>query len=65
MPQLTNLHHELHIAKFPMGKHRGESLARVIDEDFYYCVWIIQQAWFQNKYPDLLEILLEGIDSQI
>ena len=55
----------LHQFKFPIGKHRGESLARVLDEDLNYCGWIIQQQWFQNKYHDLLEILVEAIDEKL
>ena len=47
----NEFHQQLLTAKFPMGKHRGESLARVIVEDINYCIWVIQQAWFQEKYP--------------
>jgi hypothetical protein len=57
----NEFHQQLLTAKFPMGKHRGESLARVVDEDINYCIWVIQQGWFQNRYPDLMGIMLRSL----
>ena len=53
-------HQQLLKTKFPIGKHRGESMIRVL-EDTEYCEWLKDQKWFQKKYPDLQEIILRSL----
>jgi uncharacterized protein (DUF3820 family) len=53
-------HQQLLKTKFPIGKHRGKSMIRVM-EDTTYCEWLKDQAWFQNKYPELQEIILRSL----
>jgi hypothetical protein len=42
---------------FPIGKHKGEPIAKVI-EDSTYCKWLLKQAWFAKQYPKLQKIII-------
>jgi len=42
---------------FPIGKHKGEPIAKVL-EDSIYCKWLLKQAWFAKQYPKLQEIIV-------
>lgn len=44
---------------FPIGKHKGEPIAKVI-EDTTYCKWLTNQVWFAKKYPELQKIIIIG-----
>ena len=44
---------------FPIGKHKGEPIAKVI-EDTTYCIWLSKQVWFAKKYPELQKIIIIG-----
>ena len=41
---------------FPIGKHKGEPIAKVI-EDTTYCKWLLKQEWFAKQYPELQKII--------
>ena len=42
---------------FPIGKHKGEPIANVI-EDATYCKWLLKQVWFAKQYPELQKIII-------
>lgn len=42
----------------PFGKHRGEPLKEVA-EDEPYCRWLFKQPHFKSGYPDLYKVLRE------
>ncbi len=42
---------------FPIGKHKGEPIYKVV-EDATYCNWIIKQEWFKKQYPDIQKLML-------
>ena len=42
---------------FPIGKHKGEPIAKVI-EDSTYCKQLLKQAWFEKHYPELQKIIV-------
>jgi hypothetical protein len=44
---------------FPIGKHKGEPITKVI-EDITYCNWLTKQVWFAKKYPVLQKIIIIG-----
>ena len=44
---------------FPLGKHKGEPISKVI-EDTNYCRWLSEQEWFSKGFPELKRILVRG-----
>lgn len=34
---------------FPIGQYKGESISSC--EDIRYMRWLLEQEWFQDKYP--------------
>lgn len=50
--------------KIPFGKYEGESINRVVAKDPEYLEWLIEQEWFQDKYPELLEEIEHRLDTE-
>lgn len=48
--------------KIPFGKHKGRMLVEVMAEDPQYVDWIMQQAWFAEKFKPLYELAKAGAD---
>ena len=42
---------------FPIGKYKGEPIAKVI-EDTTYCKWLLKQEWFSKQYPELQKMII-------
>ena len=47
------------LIKFPIGKHKGEPISKVI-EDTNYCDWLSRQEWFSKKFPELQRMMAMG-----
>lgn len=45
---------------FNFGKHAGKTVEQVMVEDGQYLDWIVGQAWFSEKFPDLHGIVSGG-----
>lgn len=39
--------------KFSFGKYKNEFILDIINDDFSYCTWLMNQENFKNKNPDL------------
>jgi hypothetical protein len=52
------------ILKFPFGKHKGEDVKDVVENDSEYCDWLLEQEWFE-RFADLIkEIKLARLNSR-
>jgi hypothetical protein len=49
--------------KIPFGKHKGRMLVEVMAEDPQYVDWMMQQAWFAEKFKPLYELAKAGLGS--
>lgn len=47
--------------KIPFGKHKGRMLVEVMAEDPQYVDWMMQQAWFAEKFKPLYELAKAGL----
>ena len=42
----------------PFGKHRGEPIAHVLETDWQYVDWLLQQPWFCDRFPAFHQIVI-------
>lgn len=43
---------------FPFGKHRGELIDNLVQDDLQYIAWCMKQDWLKTEHPDLYHTLL-------
>lgn len=51
---------EFDINHFPFGKHEGESLTAIV-EDEYYCQWLCRQLWFRKYFQPYHELMQQAL----
>ncbi|HIP81207.1 MAG TPA: ATP-binding cassette domain-containing protein [Leucothrix mucor] len=49
--------------KIPFGKYKGKPI-EVLENDLGYAKWILEQAWFAQKHPELHEAILTLYEEQ-
>jgi len=42
----------------PFGKYKGQEIEQVIARDPQYVQWIMQQAWFQEKFQPIYQVVI-------
>ncbi len=52
-----------HISKMivTFGKYQGKSVELLMSDKKYHC-WLINQRWFQEKYPKMYELIWDNSD---
>lgn len=41
--------------RFPFGKHKGEEVSWVFENDYDYFMWVLRQPWLKPDFRKLME----------